>query len=184
MLDIQQANQRRGPKVNSFTIPSPDYSAIVAGIRGDESSSFEQLEKVFRGGVEFFLRRSGASASSLGRLADDCFARVRAQVLEDVLFDPAQLPKLVRTTLQSFMARTSHHVLTFEQPEQGSRVLQQMSKLAVEALRAYFVAGETAAAICARLSISEPQFEQYRADARFLFRALPARLPQRELRIG
>ena len=181
---LLQTVQRRGPRVEFVSSPSPDCSSIVAGIRQNRSESFEQLDSMFRSGVEFFLRRSGASASSIGRLADDCFGRVRTQIVEGVILDPAELPKLVRTTLQSLMAKTSSHVLADPQTEQGKRVLEQMSGRAVEALQAYFIAGETVAAICARLSISEQEFEQYRAEAKFLFRALPSQLPQRELRIG
>ena len=174
-----------GSKVEaSITSSSPDYLAIVAGIRRNESASSEQLEAVFRGGVEFLLRRNGASASSLGRLADECFTRVRAQIAVGVLLIPAELPKLVRNTLADIIPRPSSRPVDLEQTEQGNRVLAQMGKRGVEAIRAYFVGGETPSTICARLNISEQTFEQYKEEAKFLFRKLPAPLPERKLKIG
>ena len=174
----------------------PDWSQLVARIRGGDPTAMEELYSVFGKGIRYFLLRN-LGADELDDRVHDCFVIVTQAIQNGELRDPARLMGYVRTVVKRQIASTIDAAVTKrrthvdyedtlftlsdwkDDPERGllarqrsdiaRRVMNGVSRRDREILHRFYVQEQTQEQICEEMGLTYNQFRllKSRAKARF-----------------
>ena len=161
--------RRKGPQQSALAgFSSPDYSALIKGLRRNDPAATQNFDDIFRSGIIFFVTRHNSLGLHLNGAADKCKNLVINQLISQDLGSPSQVPAIVRATVKQ-LCFGSGRLPAIPKVKRGAELrLSQLGDLGRDALRAFYVRGETESSICERLEISESVFKSYKDEARSL----------------
>lgn len=165
------------------TLPEgADFAALIDHIRDGDQTAVQELTRLFSRGIRFLLSRQLQPAHVEFALQSTLTTVIRAVKAKEIL-EPEQLVRFVLTTLKGQRAnfgQQQRRIQVINRPDERSRkdptlyecscalehadeiianTVREMSKTEREALRRYYLNGETPEAIQSSLNLSVAEFQ-------------------------
>lgn len=180
----------------SDSLPVPDWTALVSGVRSGDSTSMAELYGIFAKGIRYFLLRN-LGPEDLDDKVHDCFVIVTQAIQNGDLREPERLMGYVRTvvkrqiaasidvavqqrrtradfedslfTLSDWRENPERSMMAMQRTEIARKVLNGVSRRDREILNRFYVLEQSQERICAEMGLSYNQFRllKSRAKARF-----------------
>lgn len=178
------------------SLPTPDWSALVARIKNGDSAAMAELYTVFAKGIRYFLLRN-LGPDDLDDKVHDCFLIVAQAIKNGDLREPERLMGYVRTVVKRQIAASidvavqqrrnrvefedtlfsmsdsredpERSVMSRQRAEIARKVLDGISRRDRDILNRFYVMEQSQEQICADMGLSYNQFRllKSRAKARF-----------------
>jgi DNA-directed RNA polymerase specialized sigma24 family protein len=145
------------------------FDRLVRNIQAGDDSSSEELSRLLRPGVRFFIARS-LDAVQVDDIAGDVLARVIKAIRERELHDPDHLLGYVRGVVQLRIcsAGIDHRKPPRRNPEDGrlAGALSHLTGREREILTRFYMEGQAEDRILAEMRLSSSQFRELKSAVR------------------